>query len=487
MRSASVDGRHEEPVGREKPRLIGDEMLVWSDLDGAHGPGPVRGTALLPFLAAARGRVLVVGPHDPALFDALGEVTVLVRGVPDAERLAGRQGLTVLCGSPAKLTAEGTFDTVIALAGVERLDTAESDGTTWAELLSMLQCVLDPDGVLILGVENPLGLHRLVRVPRPLTDTDWTPLPDDTRPATLAGLRAAAGAATRVYNVYPDPVAPELILPEGAEGGATEAALTRAFKNVKNVLQDPATVAVDSVRHGVGPAFAPGWIIVAARDEQLLPEVLREPDPAASGPTLQSLIAHAAARRDLPAVRNLVTTWQNGPAAGVPAGQLVAGPDGTLVAAGPADTSDTGIDGTPGSGSGGDRVAAADPGEALRDLASHLLRPGFPHPWPGMTGTAGLARILAAMAGRQVQIGDQDDSRELPFAELVADRERLVRELEDARAQAAFFEAELSARETDLRTARRMVELLSGTGPARAGQAFVGGVRAARRVLRRRG
>ncbi|MBM0238396.1 hypothetical protein JNW88_16815 [Micromonospora sp. ATA32] len=56
-------------------RLIGGEMLVWSDLDGSHGPGPVRGSVLAPLLAATGGRVLIAGPHDPALVDLVSTTT----------------------------------------------------------------------------------------------------------------------------------------------------------------------------------------------------------------------------------------------------------------------------------------------------------------------------------------------------------------------------------------------------------------------------
>ncbi|AGL17880.1 hypothetical protein [Actinoplanes sp. N902-109] len=446
-------------------RLIGDEMLVWSDYDGQHGPGPVRGPALQPFLAAARGRVLVAGPHDPALLAGLPDVTVLVRGVPDAEMLARDPGLTVLCGSPAELSAEGPFDTIVALAGLDRLDTAESAGMNWAELLGVLRGALAPDGVLLLGASNDLGVHRLAAPPPVPDDGAWVPGPDATRPRTVDGLRRAVGEAAAVYAVFPDPVAPALVLPEGAEGGAVEAALAAAFADIPGILHDPATLAIDSVRHGLGTALAPGWIVVAARDAAQVPRVACGPATASPGPTLASAIARAAAHRDLPLVRHQLTRWQQSPAAGVPAGQVVDTPDGELVALGP----------------------AGEPGRALLDLAARLLRPGFPHPWPAVTGPVELARLLAAMTGRTIAVPDSAPDRALPVGELVADRERLARELAEARAQAAFFATELTAREADLRRVRRMVELLSGTGPARAGQAFVGGVRAARRVLRRPG
>lgn len=464
------------------PRLIGGEMLLWSDLDGTHGPGPAGGPALAAIFNAARGRVLVAGPHDPALLDGLNDATVLVRGIPDAEALAARPGaaagedrpgLTVLCGGPAKLAAEAPFDTVIALAGLERLGTAEDDELTWADTLALLRGALKPDGVLVLGVENPMGVQRLVAPPGPLTDADWTPGADDTRPATADELRAAAGAVSRIYCAYPDAVQPQVLLPEGAAGGVVEAAIARAYTGVGETVVDPATLAIDSVRHGLGLGLAPGWIILGAADEQALPDIAGDAGFAGGsapvGPTLESTVLRAAVRRELPMLRELLTAWQSSPVAGVDAGQVIRTEDGTLTAL----------------------SEPVGPGPALRALASRLLRGGLPHPWPNVRGVSDLAVTLATMAGLDESVAEGaeagEPSQPLPFTELVSERERLVRELTEAREQAAFFETELNAREEDVRRLRRTVELLSGKGAARAGQAFVGGVRAARRVLRRLG
>ncbi|MEV4640002.1 hypothetical protein AB0J80_21900 [Actinoplanes sp. NPDC049548] len=518
-------------------------------------------------------------------------MTVLVRGVPDAEHLARCPGLTVLCGSPAGLAAEGVFDTIVALDGLERLNSVESDQLTWAEILTRLKAVLRPGGLLIIGLANPLGLHRLLAAPRPLADSDWTPAPDSTRPATAEALTRMLGGAAETYACYPDPVAPALVLRGDASGGTAEAALARIYGRVPGVdasrtapsvlvaasgqvvsesesvrigsepsllLADPYPWALESLRQA--QPLAPGWIVVATADRAALPSMVdRLGGP--SGRTLESLIAEAAARRDLPAVRACLTAWRGSPVAGVLASQVIRGRDGSLTPLAPSST----------------------PAQALRDLASRLLGGTGGLAWPAVRDAADLADILAAMTGSElgdqgdldrgeldrsepdrgglergelgrgelgraeldgselgrgeldrgeldrgeqdsgsldararadhggvrsrglardggvhsygdVGDGDVDDRSELdngcpllPFAELLAERDRLARQLAEARAQAAFFESELTAREADLRGARRTVEMLSGTGPARAGQAFVGGVRAARRLLRRHG
>ena len=279
-------------------RFVGGEMLNWSDLDGTHGPGPVRGAALAPFLAAARGRTLIAGPHDPALLDAVPGATLLVRGVADAETLSRRAGATVLCGGPAKLSAEAPFDTVIALAGLECLGTAEQDDLGWAETLDLLREALAPGGVLILGLENLASVHRRLAVPQPPSDAGWTPLPDESRPAGLIQARAVLGQATRAFGVYPGLQGPEVILDEQARGGVVEAALTRAFAGHEAVVADPGAMAVEFVRQGLGVLAAPAWIVVAARDEVRLPEVPCGPPRGPEGPTLESAVERAAGRRE---------------------------------------------------------------------------------------------------------------------------------------------------------------------------------------------
>jgi len=434
------------------PRLIGGEMLLWSDLS------PVGGDVLTPLLDLAAGRTLVAGPHDPALLT--GDPTLLVRGLPDAEALAER--FTVLCGSPAKLAGE--WDTIVALDGLERLGSAEEPQLSWGETLDHLLAVLDPAGTLLLGVENYFGLHRLVALPPAPTDADWTPAAghDDTRPAGLAAARSRLAAAgltvARTYAVFGSPVEPTALLDtdhlaDPSHRGAVEAALSRASATPGEVLTDPRRLAVDAARHGLAAELAPGWIFVAHRGPApAVPATDRGP----AGPTLESLLLKAAAERDLPALRALLSAWQSGPAAGVPAGQVIG--DGALVAPGTIE-------------------------EALHDFAVTLLSGGFPHPFPAPAGAADLTLTLAAMAGTEL------DPAAIPAApgrasmqDLIIERDRLARELAEARERIAFGERTIAGRDRELVRARQLNALLSTTKPARA---LLAGARLARRTVRR--
>ena len=134
-------------------RLVGGEMLAFSDLDGAHGAGPARGAALAALVRRlATGRTLVAGPHDPALFDGRPDLAFLVRGAPDAEALDARfPDATVYCGALEKLAPEPPYDTVVALDGLGRLASVEGTELDWAASLHPLRSWLRPGGRLLLG------------------------------------------------------------------------------------------------------------------------------------------------------------------------------------------------------------------------------------------------------------------------------------------------------------------------------------------------
>ncbi|WP_433530139.1 hypothetical protein ACQPYA_28755 [Micromonospora sp. CA-263727] len=357
-------------------QLLGGEMLAWSDLDGKHGPGPVGGAALAALLSTGQGHTLVVGPHDPDLLDALPatELTVLVRGVRDAENLAARYAdrpaVQVCCGSPEKLAALGPYDTVVALDGLARLSSVEGPELAWGEAFDLIVSVLRPGGRLLLGVENFLGLHRLLALPPESTDSDWSTLGehDETRPAGLTRVRNRVTAAglwiAGTWAAYPSPLAPTALLgPELLADGDVTGFLQATLGGTGSdspMLADPARSAGAAVRHGVAAELAPGWVLLAERVPAIhaaagqvtapeggalpaavlvrdgrLREVHRDPaggwwfadgGPVPPGRTVEDLVVAATLRRDLPAVRALLGGWQAGAEAGVPADQVVVTP-----------------------------------------------------------------------------------------------------------------------------------------------------------------
>jgi hypothetical protein len=485
------------------PRLIGGEMLLWSDLARGTGPaggiGPVRGAALAPllapFLTPAAGRTLVAGPHDPALLTSGSRPTLLLRGVPDAEALADR--FPVLCGGPGKLAgADDTgWDTIVALDGLGRLGSVEDPQLSWSETFEQLLAALRPGGTLLLGLENLLGLHRLVAMPPALTDADWTPAADhdETRPAGLASaearLRAAGLLIKQTYATFPSPTAPAALidtnlLTDRTHRGYLEALLSDVCTPLDDTLTDPRRLAINAVRHESAAQLAPGWIIIAHREDSPTPDhqvahrdravVYRGragTGPAASerltradlpsGDTVESLLLAAALRRDLPRIRALLSAWQSSPAAAVPAAEVIVTGDRAHLPLG-----------TPGT-----------PAFALHAFAVTVLSGGFAHPWPSPAGAADLTITLAAMTGTDLDPAEIPPEAPRPsMQDLLADRDRLTRELTEARAKHAFYERTIADRDRALVRARQLNALLSTTKPA---QALLAGARVARKTIRR--
>ncbi|GIF20203.1 hypothetical protein BJ973_001890 [Actinoplanes tereljensis] len=549
--------------------LIGGEMIAWSDLDGTHGPAPAAGPEFGPLLATATGHTLVAGPHAADLIDALRteQITLLVRGVPDAElltaRYAARPGVTVRCGSLEKLS--GTYDTVVALDGLDRLLTTEAADLTWDETLAQLLSVLRPQGRLLLQVANLFGLHRLLALPPTPADTEWAPPDDPTRPTGPDAIRARLSAADvpvlRDYAAYPGALLGGEVLADPALRGFLEATLTAAPAPAQ--LADPARLIRGALRHNLADALAPAWLFVAgpgpaapvaliaanaspataapsggstsatvaavppAADRPASagsagvglvagPVVAAEPASASStrtgvaagllaaadrasagsagvgiagaraeevrreaggrwvrgggvpvplGHTLEDLLVGAAQRRAVPVVRELLRAWQRSSAAGVPAGQVVVGADGVPHAL----------------------RAGGKPVEALRRLAATLIAGGDTHLWPSPADEAELTALLAGMTGREL------DPRDVPAAaraepasirELTIARDRLERELADARAKHEFYERQIANRDHDLKRLRQLNAVLSATVPGKAANTLVGGLKAGRRAVR---
>ncbi|WP_433383522.1 hypothetical protein ACQPZX_21585 [Actinoplanes sp. CA-142083] len=462
--------------------LIGGEMMQWSDLSGAHGPAPAGGPSFVPLLAAVAGRTLIAGPHDPALLDALpvAEVTVLVRGAEDAERYASRPGVTVLCGSLEKLGTSPAYDTVVALDGVERLCTPEAPDLTWDETLGLLLALLRPQGRLLLGVENAFGLHRILALPPMPADTDWAEA--EGRPAGPADLHerlASAGfPVVREYAAYPSALLGAEVLSDPSLRGYLSATLTAAPRPSDALLADPGTLVTGALRHGLAASLAPGWILLAgdipAGPAAVLSGSKLGRDAAGHwalddgtavplGRTLEDLVLAACRQRAMPAVRELLTAWQGGPAAGVPAGQVVVDAEGVC-------------HGLTGPGI---------PLVALRGLAATMIGGGYAYLWPSPADEASLTALLAGMTGREIEPHEVPPAIPRPdlgtLRELTATRDRLEQELADARAKQEFYERAIAYRDTELKRVRQINALLSATAP---GKAVLGGLKAGRQAVR---
>ncbi|MEU5911863.1 class I SAM-dependent methyltransferase [Micromonospora sp. NPDC047527] len=263
--------------------LPGGEMLAWSDLprERLADGGPL--ATLAARIVPPGGRVLLAGPHDPALLDRLAhaEVTCLLRSHPDAVALAERAARVVV-GGPTGLPDDETYDVVIAGAGLDPVESVEGTRLGWDGVLARLAAAVRPGGTLLLRLDNPIGLHRLVAATpwyAGRDDSAWVigGVLDQTRPANRDQLRERLiGAGLRpsaCWAAYPDGgTATALLdadqLDRGAGSGLFDAVLHGACAGTfgtATVLQDPARLAVDALHAGRAADLAPGWLMLASR------------------------------------------------------------------------------------------------------------------------------------------------------------------------------------------------------------------------------
>ncbi|MBQ1048052.1 class I SAM-dependent methyltransferase [Micromonospora sp. C51] len=261
--------------------LPGGEMLAWSDRTDETGDGAL--AALAARLVPTGARVLLAGPHGPALLDALAHarITCLLRGYPDAAVLADRVDRVLVAG-PHGLPAGEEYDVVIAGAGLDAVESVEGERLGWDGLLARLVAAVRPGGDLLLRLDNPLGVHRLVAAQSWYAgrdDAEWTVggVLDAARPANLEQARerlAAAGMRTGTcYAGYPRPDLTTALLAvdelarrttSGLFDAVLHAACTDGYTG-RFVLADPARLAADALHAGRAADLAPSWLVLARR------------------------------------------------------------------------------------------------------------------------------------------------------------------------------------------------------------------------------
>ncbi|NUT42593.1 MAG: hypothetical protein HOV86_21655 [Thermoactinospora sp.] len=273
-------------------RLIGGEMLRWSDAPGST-PGAI--DELVARLTNAGDRVLLAGAHEAALLDLLVErqarVACVMRSLPDAQetarRHADRDTVTVACGGIEKIAAEAEYDLVLVPSGLERALSTDSPQLPWAEVLHHLTAMLKPGGRLVVAVENDLGLHRLSDAMSPTAhrdDEDWGDGVglDSSRPANPEGLAAVLSEAGMTLEGSYAAFGPSLLVQKDAplpgETFATLVAMACGGEFAGHpVVSDPRWIARGAVRAGLAAHLAPGWVAVASKgaaDHRELPGVL---------------------------------------------------------------------------------------------------------------------------------------------------------------------------------------------------------------------
>jgi hypothetical protein len=261
--------------------LLGAEMLTWSDAGGEAGAfGGLLAPQLLHGFGAARGRALVAGPTSTAvILDVAAHVAgvdVLVRSWLDAQQLRAElpAEIGVFCGPVDRMVRTGAvYDTVIAVAGLDRLHSAEEETPLTAAVLADLAALVSAEGELFAGVGNEAGVDQLLSlgVSARHQDADW-PAGHLVPSSVLTAGEVAAELAER-HGLVPvetwvchgrrsDPLvaAPAATLTTHARDSVLLREVGRAYDVADPsapALKDPAETVRDLVRAGLGAATAP--------------------------------------------------------------------------------------------------------------------------------------------------------------------------------------------------------------------------------------
>lgn len=403
----------------ENVTLLPGAAQHWSDLE--RNPAAAAGAArrLLGHLDAAGKRVVVVGPHSPetiaALAEEAAELVVVVRSIPDAAQLGeAAPSAKVFCGDVARLDA-GTFDLVVALDDLARVLSLESDIRPWAEVFEAVAALRSPGGVLALGIENDLGVHRLTGTHSPYTvssNADWAVNAtwDASRPRTSAAVARLAEGDHQEWSVFPSWARQDVLATVGLSGGLAAIRDCLAYGSALEpfVGSDPTFVLRGAEYAGRMDDLAAGWFVVLGTP--VAPTVLTAdaeivdagsvPDAARS---LVAALIEDCAAHDLPALRTKLTGWAragvgpltdvlidadsyhrlpvSSPTPQTSTPELVERPEPAATdAPEPAERSDP------------------KPWTCLADFVNTLRGRGLRHPWPSALDDLALLRAVGAMA-----------------------------------------------------------------------------------------
>ncbi|HET6152211.1 MAG TPA: hypothetical protein VFE15_04600 [Marmoricola sp.] len=260
--------------------LLGSEMLTWSDLDGeAGGFGGLLAPHLLHGFAGARDRVLIAGPTTAAVvLDVAGQFAtadVLVRSWLDAQQLRAAlpAEVGVFCGPLDRMVRTGkSYDAVVAVAGTDRLHSAEDSTPSVDAVLADLVSLVGDAGELYVGIGNPVGIDRLLSLDSSSRhhDAAWPDGlamhgPAPTVAAVLERLGAHGLTQVETWYCHGRRSAP-LVAASSAVllGASEESVLLRALAHAYDVgdastpaLKDLASTARDLARSGLAAPTAP--------------------------------------------------------------------------------------------------------------------------------------------------------------------------------------------------------------------------------------
>ncbi|WP_419926512.1 methyltransferase domain-containing protein [Candidatus Poriferisocius sp.] len=286
-------------------RRVGSDELAAAirDWPTAYHLAPERAVLLAPLAISPDDRVLDVGAgsgvNTRICADLGAAVTAVEASAARAEliahRCAGLGGVEVLCGPLEGLGADRreAFDVVLLVGVLEYAGTSPGGGDGPYALLEQVVDALAPGGVVVLAIENRLGLKYLLGFPEDHLGLPWAGLEGyrDGEPTTwsrreLAQMLADAGlAAQKWLYPFPDYKLPAAVLAEEIyhQPGGVDMVDQLVGHPASSEYSRPVLVADDRAAHiglleaGLGPDVANSFLVVAGRHPDAVAERV---DPA---------------------------------------------------------------------------------------------------------------------------------------------------------------------------------------------------------------
>ncbi len=266
-----------------------------------------RGELLRPLQLAPGSRVLEIGAGAGAMTRWLGERGLEVVAVEGARaraeiaaaRCADLDDVRVLCGSATDVVDEPPFDAVLLIGVVEYGGVGGFPEPE--ELLATAAGLVSPDGVLVMAIENQLGLEYLAGAPEDHRLSAWSGVEGYRRPGprtwsrkVLRRMLADAGVAEQRWLFpFPDYKLPVAVLAEGGfdalaelgegPGAVTTVARAMASPHHNGAWRYPYDLQLAHeamVEAGLGPDVANSFLVVAGRTPDAVDEVA-DPDALA--------------------------------------------------------------------------------------------------------------------------------------------------------------------------------------------------------------
>lgn len=474
---------------RDAYEIVSGDMYDWSDLTSADPcpRGPVL-TRVAVATASDAAHLLVVGPHDLGLLDAVvglaSRTTLVLRTHTDAKLVSERyadRSVDVVCGDLRSWTPEQPADAVLALDGFGRVSSIDAAPADWHTISVHLARLATRDARLAVVVPNPGSPLEQLRAVAPEAsneDADWSfPIHDRAHPRSLVDASARFGG--HGYTLWPDVAAPTL----AAAPDACTAALAIAHGRPSDTatlreLQPALAQTLDTL--GV-TAAASGWLVTRGLDAiGPVIGVDRSGNETSWNSPDRSWLVEAmrdSARRDASGLRSRVRRLRDAVDGdperwrGLQVDEIGLDAEGLVPV----------HDSTVGLGDSADEIFLG----LLDELAAFICVAGWRHPWPAGRGRDELAVLLAAAVDTVVTPADVRRVRERRESALssngmtpvfarrtspaeadTSELRKLMDENEALRGQVTWFKQQMRQRQTmthEVRTAaRRDVAALNG-------------------------